>query len=246
MTITSPKLQGCPICWAYFPHQQKTSCCGNQGGLRQSRRTSCWANQFVHNSIFLERLEGSTVNLDWRPPALLLCGKGPNRVSNYQYRQYRPQKVSKRFVWTNVKSKTISWYALPSPPRANCFINDFSRRRHRHLFGHKRKQEKRRTRPGHRAQPQSSGARPVSVARAGQNGLRTTAGQEKGQEKDKRRTRPGHRASQCGQLYFSKIEPQQQTVWGKIQTDRFASAPVIDSHRLNSSEMNCVCATKVG
>ena len=110
------------------------------------------------------------------------------------------------------------------------------------------------TRPGHRARPQSSGARPVSVSRAGHRGHKTREGQDPdtepghrarpqsswarpreggGQKKDKRSTRggqdldraktrtrggqdpdtePGHRfgaASECGQLFFPKIEPQQ-------------------------------------
>ena len=137
------------------------------------------------------------------------------------------------------------------PPRANCFINEFGRHRHRYLFGLKRRQEKsrtredkRRTRPGHRVQGRGQSVWPglVSVARGQQQDKRRTRqdtateqghrvqGRDqsvwpglvsvaRGQQQDKRgqdKTRPQSpatefrgAASQCGQLFFSKIEPQQ-------------------------------------
>ena len=54
--------------------------------------------------------------------------------------------------------------------------------------------------------PQSSGARPVSVARAGQRGQRTTAGQEE----DK--TRPQSLATEVGQ----RVQGRGQSVWPAI------------------------------
>ena len=84
------------------------------------------------------------------------------------------------------------------PPRANLIIsmisvgvdiaNCLARREDKGRAG----QEKTRggLRPSHRARPQSSGARPVSVSRAGQRGQRTrTIG---GRQQDKRRTKGGH------------------------------------------------------
>ena len=80
---------------------------------------------------------------------------------------------------------------------------------------------KSRTRPGHRAGPQSPATEFRGAAKT-----RTRGGQEAGPQSSGARprqgqdpdTEPGHRAqptefrgaaSECGQLYFSKIEPQQ-------------------------------------
>ena len=73
---------------------------------------------------------------------------------------------------------------------------------------------------GHRAQPQSSGRSQDKDKRRTRTGHRAgpQSPARQGQEEDKARahsqaTKPSHRvqgaASECGQLYFSKIEPQQ-------------------------------------
>ena len=90
-----------------------------------------------------------------------------------------------------------------------------------------------RTRPSHRAQPQRTrGGQGLDTEPSHRGQGPATEPSQKGQEEDKawtqspatedkRRTRPGHRAqpqsptefrgaaSECGQLFFSKIEPQQ-------------------------------------
>ena len=101
--------------------------------------------------------------------------------------------------------KTICWYVLPSPPRANCFINDVCRHRSPLVRPHSSPavdhiHEKLTMYASHghntgphaspllsrasdwtsfsivNTRPLGSGARPVSVARAGQHGQRTTTG----------------------------------------------------------------------
>ena len=96
--------------------------------------------------------------------------------------QHRPQTVSKRFAWTNISQKTISWLALPSPQEQQAassmiFVGIDIAICSATLLSSK---------PGHRDQPQSSG-RP-----------------RQGQEEDKARTQsratePSHRVQGRGQ-----------------------------------------------
>ena len=104
--------------------------------------------------------------------------------------RHRPQIASKRFAQTNISQKTISWYALASP-KSNCFINEFlsaltslfarphsfpvsraTETSHR-IQGRGQDKDKRRTRPGHRAGPQSPATEFRGAAKT-----RTRGGQE--------------------------------------------------------------------
>ena len=127
----------------------------------------------------------------------------------------------------------ISWHAPPSAPKETVssmiFVSiDIARENKRRAGPEKTKGgQDPVTEPGHRARPQSSGAQPFSVARPGQHGQRTTAGQEKhnsrtkeGQKEDM--TRPQRRAtelrgaaSQCGQFFFPRQNPKskQRPIW---------------------------------
>ena len=115
-TVTLVKLAGGVVtnerlCSPHYTHQKSLNSCSS----RQTTLPPCWPGRLAstpRRAVHTERHAGAW---GWRSVILI-------KYKNYT--SIDPKQLQHDSLG-QYQSKTISWYALLPPPRANCVINDF-------------------------------------------------------------------------------------------------------------------------